>query len=250
MGKVADRVQVTSSTTGTGSYTLGSATTGFRTFASVFADGDVVEYCANDGTNWEVGYGTLSSTRTVLSRTVRASSSGSPISWSATITIWCNFPAALASNTIPIGGLLDFAGTTAPAGFLGCDGSAVSRTTYADLYAAIGTTWGVGDGSTTFNVPDFRRRAAVGSGGTGSGTLANSVGSTGGEETHVLTSTEMPAHSHDTTVGAQMATQIANLVSVAYLTGAASGNLTTSTGGGGAHNNIQPSAVVLKIIKY
>lgn len=58
--------------------------------------------------------------------------------------------------TIPAGAVFCFAMDTPPAGYLECDGSAVSRATYATLFAAIGTTWGVGDGSTTFNLPDFR----------------------------------------------------------------------------------------------
>lgn len=57
---------------------------------------------------------------------------------------------------LPSGAIQDFAMNVAPAGWLVCDGTAYSRTTYASLFAAVGTTWGVGDGSTTFNVPDFR----------------------------------------------------------------------------------------------
>lgn len=60
--------------------------------------------------------------------------------------------------------IFPYAGSTAPAGFLLCDGSAVSRTTYADLFALIGTTYGAGDGSTTFNVPDLRGSVIVGAG--------------------------------------------------------------------------------------
>lgn len=149
---------------------------------------------------------------------------------------------------VPTGAMLDFGGTVAPTGFLGCDGSNVSRATYADLFTAIGTTWGAGDGVTTFTLPDFRRRVAVGSGGSGTGTLGNAVGNTGGAETHTLDTTEIPAHTHS---GAQ-ANTAANPTS-----GAATSNAiqydptanTASTGGGGAHNNMQPSAVVLKIIK-
>jgi hypothetical protein len=92
-----------------------------------------------------------------------------------------------AADKVPAGAMLDFAGTVAPTGYLGCDGSAVSRTTYATLFAAIGITWGSGDGSTTFNLPDFRRRTAVGSGGTASEILGNTVGSVGGEEAHTQT---------------------------------------------------------------
>ena len=96
----------------------------------------------------------------------------------------------------PAGALMPFAGAAAPAGYLACDGSAVSRTTYAALYAAIGTTYGAGDGSTTFNLPDLERRAIVGAGGSATSTLANTVGATGGEESHALTVAEMPSHNH------------------------------------------------------
>jgi microcystin-dependent protein len=146
---------------------------------------------------------------------------------------------------VPAGTMADFAGTSAPTGWLACDGSAVSRTTYAALFTAISTTWGVGDGSTTFNVPDFRRRVAVGSGGSGTATLANSVGSTGGAETHTLTSNEMPAHTHSVDI-----TSTGGSLSMDGAGTAQHGSVTTgSTGGGAAHNNMQPSAVVLKIIK-
>lgn len=90
--------------------------------------------------------------------------------------------------------------TTDP-GWLVCDGAAVSRTTYAELFAELGTTWGVGDGSTTFNLPDLRGRGLIGS-GTGSGLTARTVGQTGGEETHLQTEAELAAHTHD--VGIQV----------------------------------------------
>lgn len=70
------------------------------------------------------------------------------------------------------GDLRDYAGTVVPAGFLQCDGTTVSRTTQAALFAIISTTWGAGDGSTTFNLPDFRGRVAIGS---GTGTLSEAV---------------------------------------------------------------------------
>jgi microcystin-dependent protein len=152
---------------------------------------------------------------------------------------------AATGNEIPAGAMMDFGGTAAPGGWLSCDGSNVSRTTYAKLFAAISTTWGAGDGSMTFALPDIRRRATVGSGGTGTATLANSVGSTGGAETHTLTSAEMPAHVHGTTL---QRSGSAYTVSVDAGASHTTGN-TDSTGGGGAHNNVQPSAVVLKIIK-
>lgn len=151
----------------------------------------------------------------------------------------------------PLGTIKDFGGGTIPAGWLGCDAAAVSRTTYASLYNEIGTTWGVGDGSTTFNVPDFRRRAAVGSGGSGTGTLGNAVGNTGGAETHTLTTAELAVHAHTETVIAigGGSTLMPNVDG----TGTSSQNAgitTANAGSGSAHNNMQPSAVVLKIIKY
>ena len=67
----------------------------------------------------------------------------------------------------PIGAILAFGGATAPAGWMICNGAAVSRTTYAALFAAIGTAFGAGDGSTTFNIPDLREATTKGAGETG-----------------------------------------------------------------------------------
>ena len=91
----------------------------------------------------------------------------------------------------PAGIVLPFAGSTAPQGYLLCDGSAIDRTTYADLFDAIGTTYGIGDGSTTFNVPDLSGRVILGA------SQSYSLGTTGGEATHTLTESELPAHSHE-----------------------------------------------------
>ena len=96
---------------------------------------------------------------------------------------------------LPAGAIQAFAGSTAPVGWLACDGSAVSRTTYARLFAAVGTTWGPGNGSTTFNVPDLRGRAPIGA-GTGTGLTARALAGSGGAETVQLTSATMPAHTH------------------------------------------------------
>jgi microcystin-dependent protein len=67
---------------------------------------------------------------------------------------------SIALLTLPAGTLIDYAGTVEPSGWLLCDGRAVSRTDYASLFAAIGTAYGTGNGSTTFNIPDFRGRFA------------------------------------------------------------------------------------------
>ena len=84
-----------------------------------------------------------------------------------------------------------FAGSTPPAGWLPCDGSAVSRTDYATLFAVVGTTYGAGDGSTTFNLPDLSGRVVIGVSGT------HALGSTGGSETVTLTEDQLPAHVHE-----------------------------------------------------
>lgn len=91
-------------------------------------------------------------------------------------------------TVLPPGALLDYAGSTAPTGFLLCDGSDVSRTDYADLFAVIGETFGPGDGSTTFTLPDFQDRTAIGKSGT------KALGDTGGSADAIVVS---HAHSHN-----------------------------------------------------
>ena len=82
------------------------------------------------------------------------------------------------------------AGATAPANWLLCDGSAVSRTTYADLFAVCGETYGAGNGSTTFNVPDLRQKFPLGKAASGTG---STLGGTGGAIDHTHTG---PSHTH------------------------------------------------------
>jgi len=93
------------------------------------------------------------------------------------------------------GAILAWPVGTTPAGYLRCDGSAVSRATYSNLFAVVGTVWGVGDGSTTFNLPDLRGRSLIGD-GTGTGLSARVVGQLGGEEAHQLTKPELTTHKH------------------------------------------------------
>ena len=158
----------------------------------------------------------------------------------------------------PAGSLLPFAGLTVPDGYLVCDGSAVSRTTYAQLFAAIGEIWGAGDGVNTFNLPNMERRVPVGAGGAAGVDLGNSVGDLGGAEAVALTINEMPAHNHtnssvrlrggpslpfdQTCIDVGANSRPDTLTNTAVL------NITTQ-GGGAAHNNIQPSAVMQWIIK-
>jgi len=105
---------------------------------------------------------------------------------------------ALIAAAIPTGMIMDFGGGAAPTGFALCDGSAVSRTdpVYSGLFAVIGTVWGAGNGVSTYNLPNMARRATIGSGGTGTGTIGNATGSYGGEENHVLAGGELANHIH------------------------------------------------------
>lgn len=123
---------------------------------------------------------------------------------------------------------------SAKTGWLLCQAQAVSRTTYADLFDEIGTTWGAGNGTTTFNLPDGQGRALIGV-GSGAGLTARALADDGGAETHVLTVGEMPAHTHSGGMGGgggSYAGGGANTERVPASTG--------SQGGGGAHNNMQP----------
>jgi microcystin-dependent protein len=144
----------------------------------------------------------------------------------------------------PVGASMDWNNPSAiPAGWLEEDGSAIDRVTYSDLFAAIGTTFGIGDGSTTFNLPDSRGRASVGAGWSPP-LSARAIGTTGGEENHTLTIAEMPAHDHTT--------MRRNLGSAGAGAGGSfpATDTSGSAGGDGAHNNMQPYIVKRKIIRY
>jgi microcystin-dependent protein len=147
------------------------------------------------------------------------------------------------SSAVPSGVISAYAGSTAPSGYLLCDGTAVSRTTYSGLFGIIGTTYGVGDNSTTFNVPDLKGKVAVGR--DSSQAEFSDLAETGGAKTHTLTTSEIPSHNHSS-----------------FIFGSGSGNsglgpttiantntTTGNTGGGQAHNNLQPYLVINYIIK-
>lgn len=89
------------------------------------------------------------------------------------------------SDSVPIGAIQSYGGNVAPSGWLICDGSAISRTEYSELFYVIGTTYGSGDGSTTFNIPDLKGRTLVGVGNSGAtGATNHTLGQKSGEETH------------------------------------------------------------------
>ncbi len=243
------------------------------------------------------------------------------------VAAYDDYPAV--SGTVPAGALLDFGGTVIPSGYLACDGSNVSRATYATLFAAIlrtsvvtfdnttdkvawashglsngdvfkftttgaaptgltaGTTYfvvsaaandfqiaateggaainftsngtgvltgihaphGDGDGSTTFGLPDSRRRATIGRGGTATSTIGARLGAVGGAETHTLVTAEMPGHTHTPLGGSSFITAAGSGSIAASGVNFAAAATTSSTGGDGAHNNMAPSLVVTKIIK-
>ena len=164
-------------------------------------------------------------------------------------------PAAVGT---PSGVVLPYAGTSAPTGYLLCYGQAVDRTTYADLFTAISTTYGVGDGSTTFNLPDLRGRVVAGQDDMGGvsadrltdqsgGLNGDTLGDTGGSETHTLATSEIPAHTH--TFGEVDTTDSGTNFGVNFVDGTGVDRTTGSTGSGNAHNNVQPTIILNYIIK-
>ena len=154
-------------------------------------------------------------------------------------------------DTLPIGAILPFSSDTIPNGWLLCDGRAVSRTKYAELFKAIGTKHGSGDGSTTFNLPNQKGRTLVGK--DSSDTDFNTLGKTGGEKTHTLTKEEMPTHEHDV-IGSINTNSGGNRYYIIQQTGISDtqrGTIGTTVEAGGSqpHNNLQPYLVTNFIIK-
>lgn len=165
---------------------------------------------------------------------------------------------------VPSGSIMPYAGQNAPANWLLCYGQSVSRTTYADLFAAIGTTYGADD-SVTFKLPDLRGRVIAGQddmGGTSANRLTSplngdTLGGVGGAETHTLTTSELPAHSHTGNVALRTNWESGTSSKSPVGTGNArydgSGSFpdftTDNSGGGGAHANVQPTIILNYIIK-
>jgi microcystin-dependent protein len=170
----------------------------------------------------------------------------------------------------PVGSYIEGAWTSAPVGYLLTNGTAVSRSTYANLFAVIGTSYGAGDGSTTFNLPNTQGRVTVARTTSTSSTFADqdgerpfdALGETSGKATHTLTLPQMPSHSHveqfyDTTNGGLRAIAGSstggggNAKPLQIGSGNSSTDVSTEhSGGGGAHDNVQPSIVVNRAIKY
>lgn len=159
----------------------------------------------------------------------------------------------------PIAGTIEmYAGQNAPAGWLVCDGSAISRTTYSKLFEVIGQTYGTGDGNTTFNLPDMRGRTPIGVGtGTYTGATAHTLGVTGGAQTHTLSINQIPTHGHpgihwNSPTGAEWSDS--GSARNGYASTIPPGKIATgswyagNTGGGQAHNNMPPYIAITYII--
>lgn len=180
---------------------------------------------------------------------------------------------ATVGQAMPVGAVIDYAGSSAPEGWLMCYGQSLAKSLYPDLFAVIGSTYG----STTddFNLPDLRGRvvaAADNMGGTAASRLSLVLGQGGGEQAHVLTTAELAAHSHTGSTNVDGAHNHdmqgytgarnngggqAGVTDVGTATlsqtatdGAHSHAFTTDqAGSGSAHNNVQPTFVLNKIIK-
>lgn len=174
------------------------------------------------------------------------------------------------SNVDFTGIILPYGGETAPTGWLLCDGAAVSRTTFADLFNIIGTKYGAGDGSTTFNLPDLKGRLPVGKDG---GIVDfDTLGKAGGTKTVTLAESEIPSHTHaisssgahqhsfnftQSDAGSNNDPAAIDVGSdtgryVATAQGGSSGShshTSNNTGGGSAHENMPPFVIVNYIIK-
>jgi microcystin-dependent protein len=118
------------------------------------------------------------------------------LTYDSSTSIWVN------AQAVPAGVISQFAGASAPSGYLLCDGSAVSRTTYSALFAALNTTYGAGNGSTTFNIPNLQNRIPVGK---GADVAFDVLGETGGSKTVTLSEANMAAHTHSGSTGNQSA---------------------------------------------
>ncbi len=155
--------------------------------------------------------------------------------------------------TIDTGLIIEYGGidTQIPSGWQLCDGLAISRSTYSDLFAVIGETYGVGDGSTTFNLPDLRAKTPMGvndsslDNGEDVSLTTRNRGDTGGTETITLVVAELPSHLHTNHRGGSTGTDFGSGSLVV-----SDGTVGTQfTGDDTAHNNLQPTTVLNYIIK-
>ena len=155
---------------------------------------------------------------------------------------------AVSGDTLPVGAIMPFGSDTIPENWLLCNGQAISRTTYQDLFNTIGITYGSGDGFTTFNLPDLQGKIPVGL--DENDTDFDTLGETGGEKEHTLTIEEMPSHNHQSSnyfEGSGGTSGVWAVRSLADLTGYK--DVSSQTGENQPHNILQPYIVQNYIIK-
>lgn len=154
-------------------------------------------------------------------------------------------------DSIPVGTIVEYTGNELPNGYLSCDGQIVSRTEYSSLFEVIGTTYGDGDGSTTFNLPNLKGKVAVGI--DEDDTDFDKLAKSGGEKTHKLTIDEMPSHTHSSNnaivIGKVELQGLSGGNAWADTGGVGRGLVTSSSGNNVSHNNLQPYIVLKYIIK-
>lgn len=151
-------------------------------------------------------------------------------------------------DSLPIGTIFPYSGTTTPPGYMFCDGSAINREDYALLFSIIGTRYGSGDGSTTFNLPNLKGRVPVGLDSNDSN--FDTLGETGGEKAHTLTVSEMPSHSHlQNNTPKFQPNQIMSSGGYALADTEINNVYTEPRGDDQPHNNLQPYQVTNYIIK-
>ena len=165
------------------------------------------------------------------------------------------------TGAMPTGAILPYGASVAPSGYVLCNGTAISRSTYSDLFGVVGTKYGVGDGSSTFNVPDTRGRFLAGwDAGTSVLTSVTvsmitgaSIGNTGGTQAVALAVAQIPSHQHHMWVSGSGSEEGSETGVAGFSSqtdwGAISSVSTGSTGGSGSHSNIPPSLIINYIIK-
>lgn len=155
-------------------------------------------------------------------------------------------------GSVPVATILPFAGSVAPEGFMICDGAELLAADYADLFTAIGTTYGVGQAAGSFKLPDLRGRAPIGA-GQGDGLTDRVIGTVGGEETHQLSIDEMPYHEHAWENSFYSLVRVSGSGGESIGSGSEEYSNLRSTGsfqgGDQPHNNMQPFLAVNYIIK-
>lgn len=157
-----------------------------------------------------------------------------------------------AGLSVQTGSILWFAGELVPVGYLECDGRAISRTQFNRLFSVLDTRFGIGNGSTTFNIPDLRGRFVLGKdnmGGTSANrvtaTQADTLGAGAGEDKVTLSLPQLPSHTHSYSAASASGSGMS-------FNGSDDGNVTRttgSTGGNQPHNNLPPFITLKAIIK-